>query len=76
MQRIYRFTVRGRGGFPFGLLYQCEAWPATRSDGENIVFACPTQAPEVTLTLATRKEPSGLDREMWSLEKWPILRID
>lgn len=74
--RIYRFTVRGKGGFPFGMLYQCEAWPATRADAENIVFACATQAPEWALTFATRKELSGTDREMWTLEKWPILRID
>lgn len=73
--RIYRFRVTGSGGFPFQLLYQSEAWPATREDGAKITYACPTQAPQMAITLATRKEPSGIDREMWSLEGWPVSHI-
>lgn len=73
--RIYRFTVTGRGSFPFDMLQQSEAWPATREEAGKIPYACPTQAPAMSITFATRKEPSGTDREGWSQEKWPISHI-
>lgn len=73
--RIYRFTVTGRGNFPFEMLYQCEAWPATREDAGKITFACPTQAPPMSIVLMSRKEPSGVDREMWAMDRWPVSHI-
>jgi hypothetical protein len=74
--RIYRFTVRGSGNFPFPMLHLCEAWPATRNDAETMVYACPINAVEQTITFATRKYLLGAERDLWRLEKWPILHMD
>lgn len=73
--RVYRFTVTGRGSFPFEMLYRSAAYPATLEDAQKMIYACPTQAPALTITFETQKEISGLTRQMWLEEKWPISLI-
>lgn len=66
------FTVAGDSLFPFELLVIDRAWPATKADAEAIEYACPTQHPRVTVTLASYQPPSP---ERWRERKWPVQRI-
>lgn len=66
------FTVAGDTLFPFEMLYIDRAWPASAADAETIEFACPTQHPRVTITLASYQAPSP---DRWALHKWPVQRI-
>lgn len=68
------FTVVGSGGFPFDMLARCECWPASSIEATKITLACPTQAPEQKIVLATQKETSGHDAGLWQAAKWPIVR--
>jgi hypothetical protein len=71
MARLRYFTVRGCGSFPFKLLSTDECFPANVLEAEKIELACPTVAPEQSITLATARgtfNPGG-----WKLAKWPII---
>lgn len=66
------FTVTGEGSFPFEMLFIDRAWPASAADAETIVYACPTQAPRYSVTLASYQPPTP---ERWREHKWPVQRI-
>ncbi len=72
MVRIYKFTVTGKGSFPFSCLNFDQAWPATPQDADRIEMSCPTQAPEFTITLASHAHPTP---KVWAMAKWPIKRV-
>jgi len=73
MVRIYRYHVRGSGSFPFGQLHADQAWPASYTDAEKIVLACPTVAPEQIICIASYAHPNI---ERWKAAKWPVHRVD
>lgn len=68
-------TVRGKGNFPFIMLSRDECFPADATEAGKMYDACPTVAPELTITLATYKQapPSGT---LWRDLKWPIQLIE
>lgn len=75
MSRRRYFTVVGRGSFPFKLLFLDHCYPATGAEAEKIVLACPTVAPEQTITLAS----ADLDTptiSAWKEAGWPVKRAE
>lgn len=70
--RTYFFAARGKGSFPFELLWRCECWPATLEDSYKINYACPTQAPELTIAFGTHNHLSGNVLELWRGKNWPV----
>jgi len=69
---MYYFSVTGSGDFPFVLLAICQAWPVDADEARKISLACPTVAPEQTISLASRSEPNA---NIWKVSKWPIRKI-
>lgn len=65
------FTVRGMGNFPFEMLYIDKCFPASLADAERIVYACPTQAPEQTITFCAPYEPTVAK---WKAKNWSVIR--
>lgn len=73
MVRVYRYFVMGEGSFPFSMLHQDQAWPATAADAEKITLACPTVAPRQMICLASHAHPTNA---LWAAKKWPVHRVD
>lgn len=71
--RIYRYQVAGDGSFPFALLAEDQAWPASHAEAEKIMLACPTVAPRQFIMLASYAHPNV---NRWKEEKWPVRRVD
>jgi hypothetical protein len=71
-QRIYWFTVVGKGNFPFAMLHLSQCWPSNAENAEKITLACPTVAPEQRINLASHKKPTTTDYQLWSTKNWPI----
>lgn len=68
---LKRFTVTGRGGFPFDLLRIDQCWPATPADASFIDVAAedPNGARSVVLETAVKYAP---DRRRWALAGWRV----
>jgi hypothetical protein len=70
--RVYQFTVKGCGSFPFKQLWRDQAWPASERDSELLELACPTQAREQTIGFLSYAHPNAA---MWREQKWPVQRV-
>lgn len=70
--RLYSFRVTGAGSFPFRLLALSRAWPASETEAELIEYACPTQAPQQTITLHSHEHPN---LKLWSAARWPVSQV-
>jgi hypothetical protein len=71
MARLRYFTVRGSGNFPFQLLSRDECFPASLTEADKIALACPTVAPEQSITLATAR--GTFTPSAWKEARWPII---
>ena len=70
VMRVHYFLVSGCGSFPFELLAEEKAWPASIADAKRIELACPTQAPEVSITFAKHGPPLMLAQ--WRKKGWSV----
>lgn len=69
---LYRFSVQGKGDFPFHMLSISKAWPVDAHAAHHIALSCPTVAPEQIVWLETRDHPKV---NLWASNKWPIQQI-
>jgi hypothetical protein len=74
MSRLRYFTVRGSGNFPFNLLSRDECFPANTAEAERISLACPTVAPEQSITLATAR--GTFTPTAWKEARWPVIAAE
>jgi hypothetical protein len=69
---MFRFSVIGKGDFPFSMLAISKAYPVDAHAAHRIGLACPTVAPEQTIWLESREHPNP---KLWANEKWLVGKI-
>ena len=62
----YEYAVRGRGEFPFRLLWKDRAWPATEADAVKLYHRG-----ERTIRLRSLRQPVP---EWWAADGWEVVR--
>jgi len=69
---LFRFSVSGKGDFPFHMLSISQAWPIDAHAAHKIALSCPTVAPEQLVWLESRNQPN---LKLWKAAAWPIDKI-